>query len=252
MKDNAGNESAPGSLTVQVDATPPTLEIKCPAMVAIGSSANATVTASDAYSGLKTDPCGTVPINTSKAGDQTITRTAISNVGLETMKSCTTVVGYYVIVTGRVDSLTVKSGEAVELTSTATVSGKTTVKAGGALDIEGATLERSLIATRAALLRVCGASIGGRVKVSGSSGSVVIGEGTSECAASTISQTTIKANTGGVEIDGNAFGSSLSVLNNGGGTTVINNKVAASLSVNGNTGSVVDKPNEVGGKSKLQ
>jgi hypothetical protein len=253
VNDNAGNESAPGSLTVQVDATPPTLDVKCPAMVAIGSSANATVTASDAYSGLKTDPSGTVPINTSKAGNQTVTRTAVSNVDLETTKSCTTVVGYYVIVTGHVDSLIVKSGEAVELTSTANVSGKTTVRAGGALDIEGATLQGSLTATKAALLRVCGASIGGRLKVSGASGSVVIGEGTHECAANTISGlATVKENTAGVLIDGNAFGSSLSALNNAGGTTVTNNKVTGGLTVKGNTGSVVDKPNEVGGKSKLQ
>ena len=59
VADNVGNVSAPGCLTVQVDATPPSLEVNCPAMVAIGASGvHATVTASDGYSGLKTNPSG--------------------------------------------------------------------------------------------------------------------------------------------------------------------------------------------------
>ncbi len=94
VADYAGNVSKEGCLTVQVDATPPSLEIECPAAVAEGTKGvYATVTASDDYSGLKTNPSGTVPIETSSAGPQTITRTAVSNVGLETTKSCTTEVG---------------------------------------------------------------------------------------------------------------------------------------------------------------
>ncbi len=91
VADNAGNVSAPGCVTVQVDATPPSLEIECPASTKVGDvGVTATVTASDPYSGLASDPSGTVPINTSRPGPQTITRTAVSNVGLETTKSCTT------------------------------------------------------------------------------------------------------------------------------------------------------------------
>ncbi len=82
VADNAGNVSQPGCVTVQVDATPPSLEVTCPAEAAVGSSGvHATVAASDAYSGLSSDPSGTVPITTTKAGPQTITRTAVSNVG---------------------------------------------------------------------------------------------------------------------------------------------------------------------------
>jgi hypothetical protein len=253
VADNVGNVSKEGCLTVRVDATPPSLEVKCPAMVAIGSNANATFTASDGYSGLASAASGSVPINTSKAGDQTTTETAVSNVGLETTKSCTTHVGYYVVVTGPVDRLIVRAGEAVELTSTAKANGPVTVKPGGALDIEGATLSGALKSTGAALLRVCGASIAGAVKAKGGSGSVVIGEGTAECAANSISGATIiSGNMAGVLVDGNAFGSSLKVTGNAGGTTVTNNKVTGALTVTGNTGTVVDKPNEVKGKSKLQ
>ena len=69
VADNAGNVSAPGCLTVQVDATPPSLEITCPATALVGEAdVTATVTASDEYSGLASDPSGTVPIDTSTAG----------------------------------------------------------------------------------------------------------------------------------------------------------------------------------------
>jgi hypothetical protein len=92
VTDKVGNVSAPGCRTVQVEATPPSLEIQCPATALTGSNASAKVTASDAYSGLQSDPSGTVPIDTSHAGEQTVTRTAVSHLGLETTKSCTTVV----------------------------------------------------------------------------------------------------------------------------------------------------------------
>ncbi len=94
VEDKVKNKSAEGCVTVQVDATSPTLEITCPATAVQGESVSGTVTASDGQSGLAQDPTGTVPINTANAGPQTITRTAIDNVGHETTKSCTTEVVY--------------------------------------------------------------------------------------------------------------------------------------------------------------
>jgi hypothetical protein len=255
VSDNAGNQSAPASLTVKVDATPPSLEVSCPASVSLGASGvHATVTASDGYSGLKTNPSGTVPIETSSAGPKTITRTAVSNVGLETTSSCTTEVGYTKVITGAVKGkLTVKAGEAVELTATAKASGAVTVKPGGALDVEGATLSGPLSSKGAALLRICGASLAGPVKATGGSGAVVIGEGTAGCSASTFyGALTVSANTAGVLVDGNAFHASVKVTNNAAGTTVTDNAVAGSLTVKGNSGTVVDRPNEVEGRAKLQ
>jgi hypothetical protein len=255
VADNAGNVSAPGSLTVQVDATPPSLEVKCPVSVALGSAgAVATVTASDGQSGLAVNPSGSVPIATSKAGPETVTRTAVDNVGHETTSSCTTEVGYTKVITGNVKGkLLVKAGEAVELTATAKASGAVTVKPGGALDVEGATLSGSLSASKATLLRICGASVAGPVKASAGSGSVVIGEGTSGCAASTFyGVLTASANLAGVSIDGDTFHASVKVKGNAAGVTVTNNAIAGSLTVEGNTGSVSDKPNEVEGSSKLQ
>ncbi|HTA33173.1 MAG TPA: hypothetical protein VK721_07090 [Solirubrobacteraceae bacterium] len=158
-------------------------------------------------------------------------------------------------ITGPVQKLIVRSGEAVELaaTATATVAGKVTVKPGGALDVEGAKLSGSVTASGAALLRVCGATIDGKLKVSGGEGSVVLGEGTPECAANTIhGATTVAGNTTGVTIDGNGFGASLKVTGNAGGTYVTNNTIAGGLTVQSNTGTVVDRPNAVTGRSKLQ
>jgi hypothetical protein len=97
VEDYAENVSEPGCLTVQVEAEPegPELEISCPAKAVVGEAGvTATVTASDSYSGLASNPSGTVPIETSTAGPETVTRTAVSNVGLEVTKSCTTQVEY--------------------------------------------------------------------------------------------------------------------------------------------------------------
>src|SRR5208282_3010179 len=93
VEDNAGNKSAPGCLTVQVDDTPPSLEITCPASAAVGEAgAQAAFTASDQYSGLASDASGAVPIDTSTLGETTVSATAVSNVGLETTRSCTTTI----------------------------------------------------------------------------------------------------------------------------------------------------------------
>ena len=91
VADLVGNVSSAATLTVQVDATPPSLEVHCPATALVGRTGIiATVTASDGESGLASDPSGTVPINTAQGGAVTTTRTAIDNVGHETTVSCTT------------------------------------------------------------------------------------------------------------------------------------------------------------------
>jgi hypothetical protein len=95
VADKVGNISEPGTLIVQVDATAPELEIKCPATALVGEAGvEAKFAASDGESGLASDPSGTVPIETGSPGEKTVTQTAIDNVGHETTKSCTTQVGY--------------------------------------------------------------------------------------------------------------------------------------------------------------
>lgn len=163
-------------------------------------------------------------------------------------------VGYYTVINGPVNGkLLVRGGEAVKLGSGAQVKGGVTVRTGGALDVEGGNISGALSASKPALVRICGATIGKALKVAGSAGALVIGDGTPECAANTVGGAAkVSASAMGVTIAGNTFGSSLSVLNNMAGATVTNNKVAGALSVLRNSGTVTDKPNEVAGKSKLQ
>jgi hypothetical protein len=261
VADNVGNLSAPGTLAVQVDASAPSLEVECPANALLGSKGvHATVVAADGQSGLASDPSGTVAIDTSSPGAKTVSRVAVDNVGHATEASCTTEVEAGQTITGTVKgTLTIKAGQDVELTSTARVTGSVKVKAGGSLDIEGATLSGPLSATGATLLRLCGGHFSGAVKVSGSSGPVTIGDGTSECAPNAFyGNVTVKGNTDGVTIEGepmldeNVFHGSLKVTGNTGGTTVLGNEIASSLTVKANGDPVIDKPNVVEGKSKVQ
>jgi len=95
VADVLGNLSAQGCTAVQVDATPPSVQVTCPATAILRSSGiTATVTASDGESGLAQNPAGIVPVSTSSLGAKTTTETAIDNVGHETSSSCTTDVVY--------------------------------------------------------------------------------------------------------------------------------------------------------------
>lgn len=241
------------SAAVTVDKTPPTVEISCPSSAAVGQSGVvATVLASD-ESGLKTDPSGSIPIDTSTSGTKTVSATAVDNLGNEATASCSTQVGFSQVITGNVKGkLIVKAGQSIELTSTAKVSGNVTVKPGGAIDIEGAKLSGSLAANGATLVRICAANVAGATKVSSTTGSVVIGDG-GECAANSLhGPVTAKTNVAGVKLIGNDLESAAKVLSNEGGTTVKSNTIGGSLTVKGNTGTVIDTPNEVEGKSKVQ
>jgi hypothetical protein len=95
VKDAVGNESGLASLTVQVDATDPSLSVTCPSAVLLHApGVQASVTASDLESGLGTDPSSTPAIDTSTVGPKTTSATAVDNVGHSVTKSCTTEVQY--------------------------------------------------------------------------------------------------------------------------------------------------------------
>ncbi|HTA36366.1 MAG TPA: hypothetical protein VK761_06590, partial [Solirubrobacteraceae bacterium] len=252
VADFAGNVSAAASLTVQVDATAPSLSISCPATADVGQSGvQATISASDGQSGLASDPSGTAPIDTSKAGSVTIERTASDNVGHTTTNSCTTIVGFTKVVEGaQKKKLIVKSGESVELTASASTKA-IEVQAGGALDVEGAHTA-GIKSSGATSIRICAATVANGVKITGTTGSVVIGDGAG-CAPSNFrAGVTLSVNDGDVSIVGAQVGAKLSVTNNTGeATTVTHNTVAKALTVTGNTGTVVDSPNSAA-KTKTQ
>jgi hypothetical protein len=250
VADNVGNVSLPGTLTVQVDVSPPTVEVSCPATAAVGSKASATITASDAQSGLAADPSGTVAIDTSKAGPQTIEATATDNVGHSASGSCTTQVVETTVISGTIKhKLVVKSGEAVELTSTAKTAA-IEVQPQGSLDVEGAKTA-AIKATEAGVLRICGATVSS-VKVIASSGPVVIGDNEGCAPSSFTAGANLQQNADGVSVIGNSFGGSVKAIGNAGVVTVTGNTIGKDLTVKSNTGTVTDQPNAVAGKSKLQ
>src|SRR6185437_9755301 len=149
VEDNAGNTSSPGSLNVQVDVSPPSVEVSCPSTAVFGSSAKATITASDGQSGLAVNPSGTVTIDTSTVGVRTTSATAEDNVGHNAEASCATTVKYSQVITGSSKGkLTITSGQGVEIAPGAKVGGPVKVKAGGAIDVEG-TLSGGLSASKA-------------------------------------------------------------------------------------------------------
>ncbi|HXM87630.1 MAG TPA: hypothetical protein VN889_08335, partial [Solirubrobacteraceae bacterium] len=252
VADFAGNVSAAASLTVQVDATPPSVSVSCPATAEVGESGvQATISASDGQSGLASDPSGTAPIDTSKAGSVTVERTASDNVGHTTTASCTTVVGHTLVVEGTLKKkLVVKAGESVELVASAKTKA-VEVQPGGALDDEGASTA-GIKASGAALIRICGASIGNATKITGTTGSVVIGDEAGCAPSKAGGGVTVSANAGDVTVIGDQFASALSVKGNTGATTTVtHDTVGKTLTVTGNTGTVIDTPNTAA-KTKTQ
>jgi hypothetical protein len=252
VADFAGNVSATSSLSVQVDATPPSVQVSCPATADVGQSGvQATVAASDGQSGLADDPSGTAPIDTSKAGSVTVERTAVDNVGHSTSSSCTTVVGFTLLVEGTLKKkLIVKDGESVELTASAKTKA-IEVQAGGLLDVEGASTG-GIKSSGAAAIRICGATVANATKIAGTTGSVVIGD-EAGCAPSTFSAgVVLSANSGDVTAIGDHVKAKLSVTSNTGpATTITHDTVGKTLTVTGNTGAVVDSPNTAA-KTKTQ
>jgi lysophospholipase L1-like esterase len=251
VRDYAGNESGSASLEVQVDATPPAVEVSCPAFVFVGTpNVRATVTAADAQSGLAVDPSGVVPIDTSAAGPQTVERTAEDNVGHQTTASCTTAVGYTQVLSGTLrKKVVVKAGQAIEL-SPGTHAKGVEVQPGGRLDVDGASA-KSIKSVGAWRVHICGSSVSGGLTVTQAIGPVTVGDPAEGCAPNSLRTAMLSTNGGGVSVLGNTIAQRLSVLGNG-GAVVTGNTVGGNLTVLGNVGTVVDSPNSVGAKSKLQ
>jgi hypothetical protein len=88
VADIAGNVSKNTTLTVKVDADPPTTTLTCPATLALGSAAHATWHDSDGQSGLDGPATGRVVLNTATRGTFSLTHTATDNVGHSATSSC--------------------------------------------------------------------------------------------------------------------------------------------------------------------
>jgi hypothetical protein len=100
----------------------------------------------------------------------------------------------------------------------ANVAGSVTVPKGAVLDLEGATISASIIASGPGTVRLCGTTIAGSLSINGATGFVLIGDtGDDACAANTISGSlTLQNNTGGVEVIGNHVGGRVTASGNSG------------------------------------
>jgi hypothetical protein len=96
------------------------VELTCPETVTLNGPGSVQVRASDAHSGLASDPSGTVTLDTSEVGEQVIERTATDNVGHSTTERCAVRVVY------------AYSGLGAPFAST----GRTTIKAGSTLPLK--------------------------------------------------------------------------------------------------------------------
>lgn len=86
----AGPGSTPMPLQVNVDQTPPTLDVAFPKLISVGSNAVAIPFADDATSGIATEACD--PLDTITPGNKEVTCSATDHAGNVT----TGVFGYYV------------------------------------------------------------------------------------------------------------------------------------------------------------
>ena len=88
--DAAGNDSATTTLTVRVDAEPPSIAFtSCPSDVVLAATVSATWSASDLSSGLATPASGSIPLDTSSLGTKSISASATDLVGHTASTTCT-------------------------------------------------------------------------------------------------------------------------------------------------------------------
>ena len=210
-------------------------------------------------------PNGTAAITTSTlpAGPTYVRATFVpadpTNFSGSTSSVVTHNVNYTSCVTGtQGGGLTVNSGQWICIAPSGRVNGDVTVRSGGTLSVLGGTVNGNLIvqsggrliveggsitainSTGATSVRVCGAAVKGDVAITGSTGSVTVGDGgyngAPACGANTIQGSfNVAGNAAGFEIAGNAITKSLTVTGNTGGPHKIEaNQIKANLACSGN------------------
>lgn len=172
-----------------------------------------------------------------------------------------TVGGATAIITGTHHGpLRISSG--ITVITGARINGPVTIAHGAVVAISSSRLKRLLVSAGAAALSVCGSTIAGPVRVSGSTGFVLIGDagddGSPSCAGNTIAGTVIlRRNTAGFELGANRIRRSAILFGNtGAGPTPATaspraeaNRIAGALAWSGNHPAPTDdsQPNTVRG-----
>ncbi|MBV9593566.1 MAG: Ig-like domain repeat protein [Actinobacteria bacterium] len=141
-----------GTVSFTVDGNP----LGAPVTVTSGKAVSATA------SGLA---YGTHQIVASYAGDAG---------HLSAVQTLNHTIGCGQVVTGNTGQNLSVTGS-VCLTSTAVVTGTITIKPGGALDVEGATIKNAISSSGAAAVRICRAKLTAATSISGTTGALIIG-----------------------------------------------------------------------------
>jgi hypothetical protein len=168
-------------------------------------------------------------------------------------------------------NLTVLNGQAICISSSGKVNGSATVQSGGFLYVNGGAINGPVTvnangglfvsagssiggvsATSPQNVSICGAKkVNGPISVLGSTHAVLIGDGTSGCAANDVNGSiTLTSNTGGYKVFGNKINGGVTVTSNAGpGVIAGNNKINGNLACSGNNPAPTNGgvPNSVSG-----
>ena len=140
------------------------------------------------------------------------------------------------ITANRNGPMTVSAGQVVCVAAGVKISGPLTVRAGGALQLNGATVSGPVRLEGPLAVTICGSRISGPVSVSGSSGPVVIGSPADGCAGNSISgPVTVNDNHGGVAFVANTVSGPVTISGNSGGFVFSGNTVSGPVRTTGNS-----------------
>jgi len=141
--------------------------------------------------------------------------------------------------------VTVAGGKTTCVTSGGSVSGGITVKPGGALILMGGNVSGGITSNSASWIDICSSTVTGGVTISGSTGAVLIGAGSS-CAGNSVSGgLAITNNTGGIEIFSNSVTGGMTITGNSGPSAgslqyVEGNHFSGGLTCSGNAAGLSD------------
>lgn len=135
----------------------------------------------------------------------------------------------------------VEAGQHLCLTN-ARFAGAITVNPGGGLSLTNSEVSRGVSTNQAGLVRICGSRIAGGLTVTGSSGPVTVGDGSTGCAGNQFSRpgVTLTGNHAGLVLGGNTVAGTATVSGNsdggaGSGILVQANTLSANLHCSANT-----------------
>jgi hypothetical protein len=189
------------------------------------------------------DNCGKVLV----VGDNPTGAAELYTPAAVSLSVCTTTI------TGSTGPVVAPAGQVTCVTN-AVVSGSVTVQPGGALVMSGTRVFAGVVSNGAAGVRICGSQITAPrgsglpgLSVTGSSGPVVVGDGTAACPRNDLASGAVFDANRSVEVDGNRVSGGVSVTWTAGASVVAANQITLGLACSNNTPAPTNegRPNQV-------